>query len=150
MSYCIDKTVKARMEQVFMSHSTQNMLFRRRSSQTISWLGTEKTQPNKTNNTKPKWLKLTQKHTKLQTKPLQKMTITNLALTKYKFKNRSYLCAYWRAQLVTWDSLHFSAFSVSTGVQDLPYTAVRSPDQDQQSGRVLTLRALTPPHTSVR
>ena len=71
----------------------------RRCSQPISWHGTEKPKPTKlTNNTKPKCSELTQKHTKIQIKPL-KHTNTKLALTKHKFKNCSYLCAYRCAQL---------------------------------------------------
>ena len=52
------------MEQGFTSQSTQNRSFRRCSSQPISWLSTEKTKPDKTNNIKPKWSDLTQTHTK--------------------------------------------------------------------------------------
>jgi len=51
----------------FMPHSTRS--FRRRSSQPISWLGTETNyKPNKMKleNTKPKWSKLTHKNTKVQ------------------------------------------------------------------------------------
>ena len=77
------------------SHFTQNRSFLRRSSQPISWLGTENT---KTNNTKSEWSELTQKDTNILTKRL-KHTKTNLTLTKHKFKNCSYLCAYRCAQL---------------------------------------------------
>jgi len=44
----------------------------------------------------------------------------------------------------------FSLFSLSTGVQDRINTMPQYQDQDRQSGRVLTLRALIPRHTSLR
>ena len=60
----------------------KNMSFWRRSSKPICWLSTEKTKPNKSDNTKPKWSKLTQKHVKIQSKPLPTKH-TNLTLTKH-------------------------------------------------------------------
>ena len=60
----------------------KKMSFRRRSSKPICWLGTKKTKPNKSDNTKPKWSKLTQKHVKIQSKPLPTKH-TNLTLTKH-------------------------------------------------------------------
>jgi len=47
----------------------------------------KKTKLNQTNlqNTKPKWSRLTQEHTKIQTKPLQKHRKSNVNLTKYKY-----------------------------------------------------------------
>jgi len=88
------------MEQGLKSHSTQKISLRRRSSQPVSWLGTEK-KVNPTKLTKQtQWSILTQKHTKIRNKPFRKKhTKTNLTLTRYKLKNCSYLCAYRCAQL---------------------------------------------------
>ena len=96
------KAVEMETEKGFTSHSTQNRSFRRRSFQPNSWLGTEKTKAQLTGETtKPKWPKLRQKNThKIETEPLQNTHKSNLTLIEYKFKNRSYLCAYRCAQLL--------------------------------------------------
>ena len=63
-------------------------------------------------NTKSKWSKLTQKQTKIRTKPFTEKNIeTNLILTKYKFKNWSYLCAYRCAQ-VSYRTQHGTVLTV--------------------------------------
>ena len=65
------------MEQGFTSQSTQNRSFRDVLLNQSLCSVLKKTKPTKlTNNAKPKWSKLTHKHTKIQTKPL-KPTKTN-------------------------------------------------------------------------
>jgi len=81
------------MEQGLTSHSKENRSFQTRSFQPTSWLGTKKTKRSKTNTHKPEWSKLTQKHTKIQTKPVKMHTKTTLTQNKHKFKNCLYLCA---------------------------------------------------------
>jgi len=64
----------------FASHSTEDRSFRRHSSQPISWLSTKKLHQINLNNAKTKQFKLTQ-DTKIQIRPMQKHTKTNLNLT---------------------------------------------------------------------
>ena len=95
----------------------------------------KKIKPNKTNLicTKPKWSKLTWKHTKLQRKPLRKHTKTNKNLTKCKFKNCSHLCAYTCAQLL-YTAPH-EAHSSYDNIQPLPPDYQHSSDAIEEGVR---------------
>ena len=95
----------------------------------------KKIKPNKTNLIcrKPKWSKLTWKHTKLQRKPLRKYTKTNLNLTKCKFKNCSHLCAYTCAQLL-YTAPH-EAHSSYDNIQPLPPDNQHSSDAIEEGVR---------------
>jgi len=73
------------------SHSSLNRLYRRRSPQPISWLGTE-AKHNISSKKTTKYYRLTKKTHK-------KLNLNKLNLRTCKFKNSSHFCAYYCAQL---------------------------------------------------